>query len=258
MNADESPQAVAAITLSQLERMAHSIAKSGMFAVKTQEAAFTLLLIAQSEGIHPAQALMDYDVIQGKPALKSAAMLARFQRSGGKIKWLQASDACVEATFTHPGCDGPLTVKWDQERVKKAGLADKEMHQRFGQQMKRARCITEGVRAVAPQCVPLGMYSVEETQDMVSDAPSPIVSKDTAIALATQRTPMPSEQSDEHIERLHNARDINTLMHAYQSAVRECRAAKDDLTEATMQRIYQTRKAELAGQSSQDAPQDVV
>src|SRR5271166_3494017 len=90
------------ITFQQLERMANAIAKSGLFAVKTPEAALTLLLIAQAEGIPPTQAMMDYQVIQGTPSLKSAAMLARFQRSGGRVEWTQSTDECVEGKFTHP------------------------------------------------------------------------------------------------------------------------------------------------------------
>ena len=182
----DAPIDVRAITLSELERMAKAIAESGMFAVKTPAAALTLCLVAQAENIHPAQALMDYDIIEGKPSLKSAAMLARFLRSGGRVKWLQATDAVVEGTFSHPSAESPVTVKWDHERVKTAGLAERPIHKKFPLQMKRARCITEGIRATAPQCIPLGMYTSEETIDMTQDEPARIIRTDLAQAdLAT-------------------------------------------------------------------------
>lgn len=157
------------VSYSQLERMAHAVAKSGLFAVKTQEAALTLLLIAQSENISPVQCFMDYEIIQGKPSLKSAAMLARFQRSGGRVKWLVSTDESVEGHFTHP-VGGELTVKWDTARVKTAGLSEKDMHRKFPLQMKRARCISEACRALAPNAIPLGMYTVEEQRDIPEEA----------------------------------------------------------------------------------------
>ena len=95
------------VPFSQLERMASAIAKSGLFAVKTPEAALTLLLIAQAEGIPPTQAMMDYQVIQGTPSLKSAAMLARFQRSGG------GSNGCSRVMNASRGNSRtPLAAHW--------------------------------------------------------------------------------------------------------------------------------------------------
>ena len=91
-----------AVTFQQLERMAASVAKSGLFAVKTPEAALTLMLVAQSEGTHPVTAMMEYDIIEGKPSLKSSAMLTRFLRAGGKVEWHAQSNDSVSGTFTSP------------------------------------------------------------------------------------------------------------------------------------------------------------
>ena len=70
------------ITVSEVERMANAVAKSGLFGVKNVEQAMALMLIAQAEGMHPAIAARDFHVIQGRPALKADAMLARFQAAG--------------------------------------------------------------------------------------------------------------------------------------------------------------------------------
>ena len=59
------------ITVSEVERMANAVAKSGLFGVKNVEQAMALMLIAQAEGMHPAIAARDFHVIQGRPALKS-------------------------------------------------------------------------------------------------------------------------------------------------------------------------------------------
>ena len=92
----------ALIPYNDVEKMGSAIAKSNLFGVKTPEQAVALMLIAQAEGLHPAIAARDYNIIQGRPALKTDAMLARFQQAGGKVQWevytclLYTSDAADE------------------------------------------------------------------------------------------------------------------------------------------------------------------
>src|SRR5262249_43680590 len=70
------PYAVQAI-----EPMARHAAASRLFGMD-QAQAFTLMLIAQSEGLDPIQAMKRYHVIQGRPAMRADAMQAEFQRQG--------------------------------------------------------------------------------------------------------------------------------------------------------------------------------
>lgn len=226
----------------QIERMANAVAKSGLFAVKSPEAAVSLMLIAQAEGIHPAQAMMDYDVIQGKPALKASAMLARFQRAGGTVEWIEASDQKVSGTFTHPA-GGSVTVTWDNARVEQAGLTN-PMHKKFPQQMKRARCISEGVRAVCPGITPLNMYTPEETVDMEVVEVS---SQSTASQRVDQMegAPMLQDIVNEHMDKISAAQGINSLKMAFQEAYKLARDAKDEVRQRTFTSAYEARKAEL-------------
>ena len=76
------------IPYNEMEKMALATAKSGLFGLKSQEQALTLMMIAQSEDIHPIRAVMEYDIIGGKPALKATTVLSRFQQSGGTIEWI--------------------------------------------------------------------------------------------------------------------------------------------------------------------------
>jgi hypothetical protein len=156
---------IAPISFSDLEKMGAAIAKSGLFGLKTTEQAVALMLVAQSEGLHPAIAARDYHVIQGRPALRADAMLARFQASGGRVSFTQHTDERVAATFTHPQ-GGTLEVEWDMARAKKAGLGGKDMWVKFPRQMLRARVISEGVRSLFPGCVG-GFYTPEEVRDFV-------------------------------------------------------------------------------------------
>ena len=154
----------AIITVSDLDKMAAAVASSKLFGITNKEQALALMLVAQAEGLHPATAARDYHVIQGRPALKADAMLARYLASGGKIEWHEHTDAKVAATFSHPS-GGSLKIEWDIARAKTAGLAGKDMWAKYPRQMLRARVISEGVRATNPN-ISIGIYTPEEVRDM--------------------------------------------------------------------------------------------
>ena len=161
------------IPFSDIERMGMALAKSQLFGVKTPEQAIALMLVAQAEGLHPATAALEYDIIEGRPALKSQAMLSRFLKAGGKVQWHEHSDTRVAATFSH-AAGGSIDVDWDLERANMAGLAGRNNWRKFPRQMLRARVISEGVRAVYPVATG-GMYVPEEVQDFKPEAQSAAV-----------------------------------------------------------------------------------
>jgi hypothetical protein len=146
----------------EVERQAVCVSKSGLFGMKTPEQALTMMLVAQAEGRRPIEGPMRYHIIDGKPSKKADAMLADFQTSGGKVEWLQYTDDCVEAVFSHPSSPRPVTIKWDNKTVEKAGV--KNMHLKYPRAMKRARVISEGVRTCYPAATGL-LYTPEEVQD---------------------------------------------------------------------------------------------
>lgn len=144
--------------------MAAAVAKSGLFGMKTPEQALALMLVAQAEGLHPATAARDYHVIQGRPALRTDAMLARFQSAGGKVEWNVYTDKEVAATFSHAQ-GGSIQISWTMDMAARAGLAGKDNWKNYPRAMLRARVISEGIRTVFPGAV-VGVYSPEEVQDM--------------------------------------------------------------------------------------------
>ena len=171
------------VPVADIERMALAVAKSNLFGVKTADEAMALMLIAQAEGQHPAIAARDYHIIQGRPALKADAMLARFQNSGGKVEWQEYTDDRVSGVFSHPA-GGSITVTWTIDQAKHIGLVKPGSGwHKYPRAMLRSRCISEGIRAVYPGCV-VGTYSVEEVQDF-DDKPqkvSPAEVKDMGAA----------------------------------------------------------------------------
>lgn len=153
----------ALVPVDQVERMAVAVAKSGLFGVKTPDQAMALMLIAQAEGLHPAIAARDYHIIQGRPALKADAMLARFQTAGGRVKWLSMTDQRVAGEFSHPQ-GGSVEIEWTIDMAKRAGLTKNPTWTQYPRAMLRARCISEGIRTVFPGVV-VGTYTPEEVED---------------------------------------------------------------------------------------------
>jgi hypothetical protein len=134
-----------------------------------------IMLLCQAENMHPAVAMRDYHVIQGRPALKADAMLARFQQAGGSVSWKDYTDEKVTGVFSHPS-GGTLEVSWTLARAKTIGIANKDNWKNYPRAMLRARVASEGIRSVYPGCV-VGVYTPEEVQDF---APAP--AKDMGMA----------------------------------------------------------------------------
>ncbi|NBR24622.1 MAG: hypothetical protein EBU08_12805, partial [Micrococcales bacterium] len=134
-----------------------------MFGFKNPQEAMAIMLLCQAEGLHPAIAMRDFHVIQGRPALKADAMLARFQQAGGSVVWKEYTNDAVTGLFTHPQ-GGSLEVTWTLVQAKAIGIASKDNWKNYPRAMLRARVISEGIRAVFPGCV-VGVYTPEEVAD---------------------------------------------------------------------------------------------
>lgn len=143
--------------------MAEAVAKSGLFGVKTADQAMALMLVAQAEGRHPALAARDYDIIQGRPAKKTEAMLRDFLEAQGKVEWHALDDTVADATFSHPS-GGTVRIEWTLKRAAAAGLSGRDMWRKYPRQMLRSRCVSEGIRTVCPMATS-GMYVPEEVRD---------------------------------------------------------------------------------------------
>jgi hypothetical protein len=152
------------VPFEQQVTLARAFVQSGLFGVKNESQALALMALCEAEGMHPARAVQEFHIVQGRPAMKADAMLARFQKAGGKVDWHDYTDAKVSGTFSHAQ-GGSVRIEWTFEQAKKIGLAGKDNWKNYPRAMLRARCISEGVRTVFPG-IAQGMYTVEETQDM--------------------------------------------------------------------------------------------
>lgn len=149
------------VPLSDMQQMAKIGVESNFFGIKKTTEAMALMLIAEAEGKHPATVFSQYHVIQGRPALKADAMLARFQQAGGAVQWTERTDKACAATFSHPQ-GGKCDVRWTLDDAKRAGLLNgKSNWTQYPRQMLSARVVSEGVRAVFPGVLG-GFYTPEE------------------------------------------------------------------------------------------------
>ena len=87
-------------SIADFKAVAKEIADSGL-AKFTPPQAFILMMICEAEGMHPIKALQCFDIIEGRPAMKTAAMLGFWQARGGSIDWVESGNQGAAAVFTH-------------------------------------------------------------------------------------------------------------------------------------------------------------
>lgn len=224
----------------QLERMSTAVAKSGLFGVKTPDQALALMLLAQSENIHPMTAVRDYHLINGRPSMKAEAMLARFQEAGGVVRWHALTDDKADASFSHPSSPEPVRICWDMKRAQTAGLAGKDIWKSYPRAMLRSRVVSEGIRTVLPGVL-AGKYTPEETMHI--ESVEPLMSQEQRIdAIANT---MLSEPKAEHIREIKASQEIGKLRQTFSAAWNAGKAMGDESAMEEFRLAYEERKAEI-------------
>lgn len=160
-----------AMSFEQLMQAAQAVADSGLWKeVNTPAKALSMMLLCQSEGLNPMQAMTRYHIAEGRrPSMKSETMQAEFQARGGIVKFLQWDDTCCRATFSHPSSPEPVEVEWTIERANRAGLTNRNpTWKSYPRNMLKARVISDGIGLVLPGAR-LGMYTPEEESDIAAE-----------------------------------------------------------------------------------------
>ena len=240
----------ALVPISDIQQMATAVAKSGLFGIKSAEQGVALMLIAQAEGLHPAIAARDYHIIQGRPALKADAMLARFQQAGGKVEWKVYTDQEVTGVFSHPA-GGSLSVTWTIQQAKQIGLAGKDNWKNFPRAMLRSRCISEGIRSVYPGCV-VGTYTEEETESFTGPKTAPTApTADLPMVEEVEDLPFPLIKPDGEVYG--NYKDEEEFCEAYASLVGRLTKSKlsDEQKKDKQQALWQANHPTINKMSSE-------
>lgn len=236
------------VPYAQQERMAHSLVKSGLFGLQTPDQALALMAIAEAEGKHPAIIARDFNIISGRPAKKAEAMMRDFCAAGGTVKWHALDDTIADATFAHPQ-GGTARITWDMARAQQAGLTSRgDMYRKYPRAMLRSRCVSEGVRTVAPFATS-GVYTPEEVRDMVDETPAD-GPKDVTPEKPDGVPTLGAEAVAEHLTAIREALDLEALKSAYRTAYSEAKRAADvDALEAFSQ-AKDRRKLELESEEA--------
>jgi len=143
---------------------AEVLIKSGFLpiAIKTPAQAVAIMLTGRELGIPTMQALRQINVIQGKPTMAAELMLAlAYQRIPGFRYAVAKStkDECV-CQFERPG-HKPYQHTFTMKDADALGLAGKQNWHTQPATMLRWRCISSGLRLVAPDAI-AGVYTPEE------------------------------------------------------------------------------------------------
>lgn len=244
----------AIVPVQDIERMALAIAGSGLFGMKTKEQAIALMLVAQSEGLHPARAALEYHIIQGKPSLKADAMLSRFQAAGGKVEWHDYTPTKVSATFSHPQ-GGSIMIEWTRKMADDAKLTNKDTWKQYPRQMLRARVISEGIRTVFPG-VAVGIYTPEEVGDFVREekdmGSAEVISH---VGTSDADTVVEPYDYDKAVDDMRDAVSEAQLKAIFAPAWKRAKADGDENMMSSLKTVYDGYKVKF---SATDAPKEEV
>ena len=144
-----------------IEMFGNAICRSGMFGCESKEAGIVFALQCVAENKPPLEMAKNYHLVKGKLTKRADAMLADFRRAGGKVTWRDLkNDKIQEAVFEFE--DVQTTASFSMEDAKRAGLVRAgSAWDKTPAAMLRERCISETLRAIAPEIVQ-GVYVPEE------------------------------------------------------------------------------------------------
>lgn len=154
-----------------LEMFGNAICRSGMFGCESKEAGIVFALQCVAENKPPLEMAKNYHLVKGKLTKRADAMLADFRRAGGKVTWRDLKDEKVQAAVFEFE-DVKTSASYSMEDAKRAGLVRSgSAWDKTPAAMLRARCISETLRAIAPEIVQ-GVYVPEEL-DVSNVEPKP-------------------------------------------------------------------------------------
>lgn len=151
--------------MSAVKVLGSSIFKSGIFGLDKPEQGEILAMQCLVERKSPLELARTYHFINGQLAIKSDALLAKFNQAGGSVNWITRTDELVEAEFTRGTTKAFIKSAMSEYVANGVALGKdgkpKDNWKRWPRRMLTARAISEGVRLVAPECC-FGTYTAEE------------------------------------------------------------------------------------------------
>ncbi len=165
--------AVPITCVADLAAVGQAIAQSGMFGVNNPGAGMVIAATCHAQGISLMEFVRTYHIVDGRPSMRSDAMLAEFRKRGGTCTIVENSVTRAAADFAFEGqvLHGVFTMD-DARRtgdcLKSDGKTLKANWEKRPDDMLWARMVSRSVRRLSPEIV-AGLYTPEEVQDFDGD-----------------------------------------------------------------------------------------
>jgi hypothetical protein len=163
-----------------IKTLGQSIFRSGIFGVDKVEQGEILAMQCLTEKKSPLELARTYHFIQGQLAIRTDALLAKFNLIGGNVTWITRTDTLVEAEFAKGNNKALIRATIEEYTANGTALGKdgkiKENWKKWPRRMLTARAISEGVRLIAPECC-FGVAVSDEAID-ISYSPRQNVSYD--------------------------------------------------------------------------------
>jgi hypothetical protein len=153
--------------MGELNSVALTVAKSGLFGAKTPEQAFVAIATGMELGLKPMQALRNIVVVQGRPTFSADGGFAvvRNHPEYGGIRWEKQDDKEARCVITRISKGGQLKEEFPGSFTIKeaatAGLANKDNWKNYPARMLRARALSYACRDAFPDVLN-GLYTPDE------------------------------------------------------------------------------------------------
>lgn len=198
-------------TVQDLQTLGQVLLQSELFGAKTPAQGLAIVAMCQQKRISWMDFMQNFHMIKGTVSKKTDAMLADLHRMGGTHKVVCRTPEKAECVFKCGESEYTSSITWEEcleepfvycggkeddivtaimnghkwPNGKPLELKTKYRTPRSRKQMLWARCVSDGVRTVAPECCQ-GVYTPEEVSDFETTC-TQIQSPTTGLA-----TPAPS------------------------------------------------------------------
>ena len=163
-------------TMDELRALAVAAATSKFYGTSSPEQALMLLMTGRDLGLSYAQSLRAFHVVQGRPVLSAAGMVAVCLRSGvcEHFRTVESSDTVATVEVKRRG-DPARRVSFSLDDARRAGLAQRDTWKSYPSRMLLARAQAWAAREVFPDLL-LGLYDEDEVvRPVATPAPARVV-----------------------------------------------------------------------------------
>lgn len=174
------------------KQLAQALHGSRLFRTPSWEVALAVIQYGREIGLGPASALLNVQIVQGKPTLGAAAVGALLKRSGRfdyRVTALDDQHAAIEFSERREGkwtAIGTSTFSLDDAR--RANLGSTPTWKSYPRNLLLARAMTNGVRWFCPSVTLGTVYDPEELYDSAAQDAGDVPVPDPSMA-PTNGTP---------------------------------------------------------------------